>query len=220
MLAQILSPYKWESSKRASPIADHVMGPIWVLTIWALLGSDHPKTPVPVRHDEDAVPRPPPAGAVAVAGGGATWAVAAGAAGNRGCRPGGDSRGREQRGAPRGAQAWAEAAAVAVAAAVPGRGQPAPREEGNAAASYGGKLGEALLRRRAAGGRAGALQREDGICRPFRCTGIPTSFYFEAKLVLFLLFIWLVKKIEIIGVILILNMPELLDLSVNLVPKS
>ena len=73
----------------------------------------------------DAVPRPPPSGAVAVAGGPAA-AVPAGAAGACGCRPGGGPRGRQQRRAVGGAQARAEAAAAALAAAVPRRAGPSP----------------------------------------------------------------------------------------------
>jgi hypothetical protein len=173
-----------------------------------------------IRRDEDAVPRPPPAGAVAVAGsGGAAWAVAAGPAGARGRRPGGGPRGREQRGAPRGAQAPAEAAAAAVAAAVPGRARPAPREEGGAAARDGHQLGEALLRRRAAGGRAGALQQEDGTIFVL----VPISLYWHSYQLLlpskacifFSVYVVLIKRIAIRGFILILNMREQLDLSVN-----
>lgn len=90
--------------------------------------------------------------------GGKAGAVAAGAARARG----GGARGQQQRGPPRRAQARAEAAAAALPAAVPRRGRPAPREERGTSPRDGGQLGEALLRRRAAGGRAGALQQEAG----------------------------------------------------------
>ena len=89
-------------------------------------------------------------------------AVAPGAARARG----GVARGQQQRGPARSAQARAEAAAAALPAAVPLWGRFAPRAEGGAAARDGGELGEALLRRRAAGGRAGALQQEAGAYGP------------------------------------------------------
>jgi len=129
----------------------------------------------------DAVPRPPPSGAVAVAGG-AEAAVPAGSAGACGCRPGGGPRGRQQRRAVGGAQARAEAAAAALAAAVPRRAGPSPGKEGGAASRDGGELGEALFRRRAAGGCAGALQQENGISLPFLdwATGIPDRCSFDS----------------------------------------
>lgn len=122
----------------------------------------------------DAVPRTTPSGAVAVADGAAA-AVPAGTACACACRPGGGSRRRQQRRALGGAQAPAEAAAVALTAAVPRRAGPSPRKEGGAATRDGSELGEALFRRRAAGGRAGSFQQENGISLllpPF-WTGIP-----------------------------------------------